>query len=269
MLDNTDTEGEGDNAPDSLNETEETEETDETRTPVKSTISSYPLPPLLIQWYTDENISKGLNPNPPKPITDGSYSMFAVEIKVDEPIIRSLENQGIKPLFPSDYNYRREIKKMNASLAASMLDLLDALIKCPESDKRIEKCTDIEMLFIQMHHLINEMRPHQARETIRVKLDHQRKQRLEMIAYLEEQIQQVIDIVNSSINSIPDIDKLPPINIESLIKTDGKDNDEDDIDEFKDSQPNEEIDDIALLTQLDALMCDIVEMSIKQWANNK
>lgn len=194
--------------------------------------------------------------------------MFAVEIKVDEPIIRSLEEQGIQPLYPSDYNYRREIKKMNASLAASMLDLLDVLIKCPESDKRIEKCTDIEMLFIQMHHLINEMRPHEGRESIRVKLDDQLKERLEMIAYLEEQIQQVIDIVNSSIKAIPDIDKLPPINIESLIKTDGKDNDEDG-DEFKDSEPNEEIDDITLLTQLDALMCDIVEMSIKQWANNK
>lgn len=30
MLDNTDTEGDGDNAPDSINEPEETEETDET-----------------------------------------------------------------------------------------------------------------------------------------------------------------------------------------------------------------------------------------------
>lgn len=228
-----------------------------------TTISSYPLPPpLFIQWYTDENISKGLNPNPPKPITDGSYSMFSAEIKVDEPIIRTLEEQGIKPLFPKEYDYRREIKKMNASLSASMLDLLDALIRSPESDKRVEKCSDIEMLFIQIHHLINEMRPHQARETIRVKLNHQKKQRLELIEYLEKQIVQVIDMINSTINSIPDLCETP-IELSSLMYPSTEEVD------LNEAGQKEEIDSVTLLTQLDALMCDIVEISIKKWANNK
>ncbi|XP_015793071.1 mediator of RNA polymerase II transcription subunit 7-like [Tetranychus urticae] len=225
--------------------------------PAAPTISSsYPLPPtLLIQWYSDDNISKGLNPEPPKPITDGSYSMFAVEIKVDEPIIRTLEDQDIKRLYPKEYDYRREIKKMNVSLMASMLDLLDALIKCPESPKRKEKCSDIEMLFIQMHHLLNEMRPHQARETIRVKLDRQKKQRSDMISKLETQIEEVIEMLNTSINSIPDIVE-PSIDMADLI---------DDSTSDKDSEDNllndndEQIDQVALLTQLDFLMCDIVD----------
>ena len=222
--------------------------------------SSYPLPPtLLIQWYSDENISQGLNPEPPSPITDGSYSMFAVEIKVDEPIIRTLEDQDIKRLYPKEYDYRREIKKMNVSLMASMLDLLDALINCPESPVRQEKCTDIEMLFIQMHHLLNEMRPHQARETIRVKLDRQKKQRLDMINKLETQIEEVIEMVNSSIASIPDIVD-SSIDLTDFMDDDSTcDKEETDVDSNSNNPSDEQIDQVTLLTQLDFLMCDIVD----------
>ena len=34
--------------------------------------------------------------------------------------------------------------------------------QCPESGKREEKIEDINLLFIHMHHLINEFRPHQV-----------------------------------------------------------------------------------------------------------
>jgi hypothetical protein len=35
-------------------------------------------------------------------------------------------------------------------------------VQCPESGKREEKIEDINLLFIHMHHLINEFRPHQV-----------------------------------------------------------------------------------------------------------
>ena len=57
------------------------------------------------------------------------------------------------------------------------MDLLDILIKCPDSSKRTDKIEDLKLLFINMHHLINEFRPHQARETIRVMLELQKRQR--------------------------------------------------------------------------------------------
>jgi hypothetical protein len=37
-------------------------------------------------------------------------------------------------------------------------------VQCPESGKREEKIEDINLLFIHMHHLINEFRPHQVLE---------------------------------------------------------------------------------------------------------
>ena len=63
---------------------------------------------------------------------------------------------------------------------ANFLDLLEILIRCPDSSKRIEKIDDIKLLFIHMHHLINEFRPHQAREALRVTLELQKRDRLEI-----------------------------------------------------------------------------------------
>ena len=59
----------------------------------------------------------------------------------------------------------------------NFLDIIDILIKCPESPKREEKIEEINLLFIHMHHLINEFRPHQARETLRVMLHVQKRKR--------------------------------------------------------------------------------------------
>ena len=66
------------------------------------------------------------------------------------------------------------------SILVNFLDLLDLLIRCPESPKREEKIEDLNLLFIHMHHLINEFRPHQARETLRVMLHVQRRRRLQV-----------------------------------------------------------------------------------------
>ena len=88
--------------------------------------------------------------------------------------------QGIKRLYPINFDHRKELKKLNHSVLANFLDLLEILIRCPDSSKRIEKIDDIKLLFIHMHHLINEFRPHQAREALRVTLELQKRNRLEI-----------------------------------------------------------------------------------------
>ena len=85
---------------------------------------------------------------PPKPIGEGQYSMFGQTIAIDDHIIRSLESQGLRRLYPREYDHRRELKKINASILVNFLDLLDVLVRCPETAKREEKCTDIQLLFI-------------------------------------------------------------------------------------------------------------------------
>lgn len=47
------------------------------------------------------------------------------------------------------------------------------------------------LLFIHMHHLINEFRPHQARETLRVMMQMQRRQRLETAERFQKHLEKV------------------------------------------------------------------------------
>ena len=92
----------------------------------------------------------------------------------NDPIIQPLESQGIKRLYPQNVDHKKELKKMNHSLLANFLDLLDVMVKNPGGPKhpgspppgvgslREEKIEDIQLLFFHIHHLINEFRPHQA-----------------------------------------------------------------------------------------------------------
>lgn len=99
--------------------------------------------------------------------------------------------QGFKRLYPQHFDRRRELRKLNHSLLVNFLDLLDLLIQCPDSTRRAEKVEDISLLFIHIHHLLNEFRPHQARETVRVMLDLQRRQRNETTIRLQKHIDKV------------------------------------------------------------------------------
>ncbi|KAB7497538.1 Mediator of RNA polymerase II transcription subunit 7 [Armadillidium nasatum] len=139
--------------------------------------STFPPPPTqYINLYTDENVRRGRVPKPP-PQPHGEYSMFGTAFNSEDAIIRPLESQSIRRLYPQSFDHRRELKKLNHSILVNFMDLLDILIKCPDSSKRTDKIDDINLLFINMHHLINEFRPHQARETVRVMLEMQKRQR--------------------------------------------------------------------------------------------
>lgn len=102
-------------------------------------VSSLPLPPVqYINLYTDENVRRGRAPRPPPPIHD-TYSMFGNVFNADDTIIRPLEAQGIKRLYPQHFDRRRELKKLNHSLLVNFLDLIDLLVQCPDSPRRAEK----------------------------------------------------------------------------------------------------------------------------------
>merc|ERR1719445_525252 len=133
--------------------------------------------------------------------------MFGVTINNDDAIIQSLESQGIKRLYSAkDIDRKKELRKLNHSILVNFLDLIDILIKCPESPKRDEKIEDTNLLFIHMHHLINEFRPHQARETLRVMLMVQRRKRTQFTGKFKEHLEKVEGIIQEAIDSLPDPD---------------------------------------------------------------
>lgn len=171
-------------------------------------VSSLPLPPMqYINQYTDELIKRGRAPRPPPPIHD-QYSMFGNSFNTEEAIIRPLESQGIKRLYPLHFDRRRELKKLNLSLLANFLDLLDLLVHCPDSPRRQEKVEDLSLLFIHIHHLLNEFRPHQARETLRVMMELQKRQRIETADRFKKHLDKVLELLQQAINNLPEMMEL-------------------------------------------------------------
>ncbi|XP_077387648.1 mediator of RNA polymerase II transcription subunit 7 [Festucalex cinctus] len=167
-------------------------------------VSALPPPPTqYIKEYTDDNVSKGFAPKPPPPIRD-SYMMFGNQFQCDDLIIRPLESQGIERLHPVQFDHKRELKKLNMSILVNFLDLLDILIKSPGSIKREEKLEDLKLLFVHMHHLINEYRPHQARETLRVMMEVQKRQRLDTAERFQKHLERVVEMIQGCLASLPD-----------------------------------------------------------------
>lgn len=118
-----------------------------------------------------------------------------------------------------------------------------------------------------MHHLINELRPHQARESIRVSLQVQKKQRIETTLRLSKQIERVQEMIKTATQSIKDKD------ISALLQETLPENFD------HPSRPPEKVDECesspsitngheqshrsgpSLLSKLDAFMCDLVDES--------
>jgi mediator of RNA polymerase II transcription subunit 7 len=216
--------------------------------------STYPPAPMeYVNLFTNENVKLGKVP-PPPPIIKDSYMSFGKPIDPNDVLIRSLETQGIQCLYnlKSDEkntltdtvtkkintnNHKRELKKLNHSILIAYLDLLEILVKAPNtlveevqpSSKsnndqsgvaatttdneqpqqlpntmtlRDQKLQDIELLFINMHHLINELRPHQARDNIRCILEMQKQQRIETAKKFKTHIFKIVDLLKICINSI-------------------------------------------------------------------
>lgn len=129
--------------------------------------------------------------------------MFGAPFTADDAIIRPLEASGIRRLYPQAYDHKRELKKLNHSILINFLDLIDIMIRAPDSPKRAEKLEDLNLLFINMHHLINEYRPHQARETLRVMMEEQRKARNEIAEKFQSNLDHVLQVIESAVAAIP------------------------------------------------------------------
>ncbi|XP_071949487.1 mediator of RNA polymerase II transcription subunit 7-like [Antedon mediterranea] len=166
-------------------------------------VSSLPLPPMqFIKHYTDDRIRNGTAPKPPHPPPD-KYDMFGATFQPDDAIIRQLESQGLQRLHPKQFDHKDELKRLNHSILVNFLDLVDILITSPSSQHRQQKVEDINLVFIHMHHLINEFRPHQARETLRVMMEVQKRQRLDTAERFQKHLEKVTESLQNCLGSLP------------------------------------------------------------------
>ncbi|XP_055683835.1 mediator of RNA polymerase II transcription subunit 7 [Lutzomyia longipalpis] len=173
--------------------------------PETTQVMSLPLPPAnYVNLYSDEHIRKNRAPKPPMPILD-TYSMFGIQqFNNDDNIIRPLETQGFRRLYPQHFDRKKELKKLNHSLLVNFLDLIDFLVHNPDNPRRAEKIDDLSLLFVHIHHLLNEFRPHQARETLRVMMEMQKRQRIETAHRFQKHLDRVREIIKNAFSTVPD-----------------------------------------------------------------
>jgi len=107
---------------------------------------------------------------PPEPPADGKFRCFGDFFDMNDPL-PSLEEQGIQQLYtpPDTPNGKHAdralvLKRLAKSLLLNFLDLVGILSINPALSE--SKIADLRTLFINFHHLLNEYRPHQARESL-------------------------------------------------------------------------------------------------------
>ncbi|OEL31920.1 Mediator of RNA polymerase II transcription subunit 7b, partial [Dichanthelium oligosanthes] len=150
-----------------------------------TTSSAYPPPPPFYQLYKDYEQDPSSVPEPPPliPLIDGKYVTFGTEHKTNE-LLPSLESHNARQLYPNGPNIdlKKDLRTLNRELQLHILELADILLERPSQYAcRIE---DISLILRNLHHLLNSLRPHQARATLIHMLESQiqrRKQAIEDI----------------------------------------------------------------------------------------
>ncbi|TWU74938.1 Mediator of RNA polymerase II transcription subunit 7 [Metarhizium rileyi] len=111
------------------------------------------------------------NLQPPPEPSDGRWRVFGDQYMLDDKL-PTLEEQGITNLPTTGlsdskdakhYDRAFELKKLVKSLLLNFLELSGALSRNPAHAE--DKIQDLRTLFINIHHILNEYRPHQARES--------------------------------------------------------------------------------------------------------
>uniref|UniRef100_A0A0N4ZU99 Mediator of RNA polymerase II transcription subunit 7 n=1 Tax=Parastrongyloides trichosuri TaxID=131310 RepID=A0A0N4ZU99_PARTI len=144
-------------------------------------MSPFPYPPEYSLEYTTENIKLGRFHYPPQ--IPKKYKLFGIEYDRDNDKEPSLVDLKIPQLYNSKEDIKKELKKLNKSMIAAYLDLLDVLIRCPSDPERIQRIEQLRLLFINFHHLCNQLRPIQARDNL--------------VAICEDQVIDIIRVTES------------------------------------------------------------------------
>ncbi|KAK9693100.1 Mediator of RNA polymerase II transcription subunit 7, variant 2 [Basidiobolus ranarum] len=183
--------------------------------------AAYPAPPDYYKRFSDENLEKfrnwkdnsndtNLAPTapatvhpekefeflePPKPITEGDYWMFGKRWLIED-VLPSLEEQNVQQLYPKENIDRvKELKKLNFSLVFSFLELVETLIRNPTQFTM--NIDHIRLILINMHHIINEYRPHQAKETLILILQEQVEKRKKDTQELSNSCDEILEKLTS------------------------------------------------------------------------
>ncbi|CDR40095.1 CYFA0S04e03488g1_1 [Cyberlindnera fabianii] len=195
--------------------------------------SLYPPPPPYVKFFTSENLDKlqqlrDANPGqpdtslsipqeeshlefliPPTQPTGETYRSFGSLWNFADKIPK-LEDQGIPQLYRDvalqggeDSQFKiDELKKLLKSLLLNFLEVTGVMGIAPHEFST--KLEHIRTLLINIHHLLNEYRPHQSRESLILLLENQIETKKNEITEIEKTCKEVEDKVKALVEQYVD-----------------------------------------------------------------
>lgn len=176
--------------------------------------SLYPPPPPYIKFFTKENTERveeykktrvqgGKEETqldfliPPPMPASGTYCAFGSVWEVKDHL-PDLETMGITQLYNktqdegqvTNYQYKiEELRKLSYSLLLNFVELVGVLSVNPEQHG--QKVENIRTILVNIHHLLNEYRPHQSRESLIMLLEEQLEYKRKEVAHIDHVCEQV------------------------------------------------------------------------------
>ncbi|CAI7796664.1 unnamed protein product [Closterium sp. NIES-53] len=166
-----------------------------------ATASTYPPPPPYYKLYAAYDPHTRTGGPPPPPAITGEYVSFGAPYNTEDRL-PSLEEQGVRQLFPStkNINTRAELKALGRELGLLVLELADVLVERPSQAGRCVE--DISLLFTNLHFLLNSLRPHQARATLTHMLTTQLEMRKQSLQGIKEQRAAVWEVLRLAVGEV-------------------------------------------------------------------
>ncbi|KAK9383126.1 MED7 protein-domain-containing protein [Kockiozyma suomiensis] len=157
--------------------------------------SAFPPPPSAYSSFVT-----GVPRPPPPPLPGPRYRSFGMTWDTTD-ALPPLSAAGIKELFttsadPADPSYRvSELSALTKSLLIKYLELLGLMSTAPELFPPLVE--DIRTILLNMHHLLNEYRPHQARESLILMMEDQLDRKLAQTEASKQACQHMEHVLSS------------------------------------------------------------------------
>ncbi|KAG5368073.1 Mediator of RNA polymerase II transcription subunit 7 [Yarrowia sp. C11] len=213
-------------------------------------LSVYPPPPWYSRYFTDENVEKvkelqgSDNPElleaplkyltPPSPPEAGAYHNFGDVWQVNDKLA-TLEDLGITQVYDAaairgegqESGARvLELKKLTKSLLLAFVELTGIMGVAPEQFPT--KFEHVRVLLINIHHILNEYRPHQARESLVTLMEQQiseKKQHVENIRESCEKVRETIRVLSKQFDQVDEFEETGGVTTQEVKYVSGKDKD--------------------------------------------
>lgn len=160
-------------------------------------VSQYPLPPA--KYYRAGAAALSAPPAPPG--ENESYNMFGTLYTTNDRQ-PTLEESGRKRLYDTNAPPLAEVRRLNKELLQLFRKHVVALCQPLQPDSppqpHQELVQAIEDSLVNMHYLINQMRPVQAAMDIKTLLDRQTAARKDMADKLKDSVKQAWDLIGEA-----------------------------------------------------------------------